>query len=96
MAEGRLFFQNPLVKLHWRGFDDEFVAFDQLSGITYRFDVLRAFLLDVLTQGPRSESSLTLDVSGHLGLTDPSAVPLLVQTILQEFLGAGLVEVTET
>lgn len=95
MADGRLFIQNPLVRLHWRAFDDEFVAFDQLSGITYRFDVLRAFLLDVLAQGARSETSLALDVSEHLGLSDPSTVPLLVQKILREFEGAGLVEVAE-
>lgn len=95
MPGGRLFSQNPLVDLHWRSFEEEFVVFDQLSGITYRFDVLKAFVLDVLAQGLHSEASLVLQVVEHLGLVDAAAIPPLVHNILEELHGAGLVEVAE-
>lgn len=95
MPGGKLFFQNPLVVLHWRSFEEEFVVFDQLSGITYRFDVMKAFVLDVLAQGLHSEASLVLQVVEHLGSVDATAIPPLVHNILEELHGAGLVEVAE-
>lgn len=93
MADGKLFVQNPFVTLHWRSFGDEFVAFDQLSGITYRFDVLRAFLLDVLADGAHSEASLIEEVLEHLGSVDSSSIPLVVHNLVEELHGSGLVEV---
>ncbi len=95
MPGGRLFFQNPLVVLHWRSFEEEFVVFDQLSGITYRFDVLKAFVLDVLAEGLHSEASLVLQVVEHLGSVEAAAIPPLVHNILEELQGTGLVEVAE-
>lgn len=91
-AVDKVFFQNPLVMLHWRSFEDEFVAFEQLSGITYRFDVLRAFLLDSLAVGAHREASLIEAVLGHLAPVDASSIPPLVRQLLEELCGAGLVE----
>lgn len=95
MAAKISFRQNPKVVLHWRALEDDFVVFDQLSGITYRFDVLKAFVLDVLAQGVHTEASLSSQVMEHLDVPDASAVPSLVQSILNELQGAGLVEVAE-
>ena len=95
MAAKISFRQNPKVVLHWRALEDDFVVFDQLSGITYRFDVLKAFVLDVLAQSVHSEASLTSLVMGHLVVPDAASVPALVQNILNELRGAGLIEVAE-
>jgi len=92
MAGDKLFVQDPSVILHWRSFEDEFVAFEQLSGITYRFDVLRAFLLDSLATDAQSEASLIAAVVVHLGTVDATSVAVLVRQLLEELCGAGLVE----
>ena len=92
---GRLLQQNQVMVLNWRSFSEEFVVFDQLSGVTFKLDALRAFLLDLLAQGARSDNSMVADACRYLQISDHTSVPELVDNIIEEFVNAGLVEVIE-
>jgi PqqD family protein of HPr-rel-A system len=41
-------------RLHWAGWDDEFVVFNESSGQTHQLDALRAFVLNLLVESPRT------------------------------------------
>lgn len=93
---GRLLQQNQVMMLNWRSFSEDFVVFDQLSGVTFKLDALRAFLLDLLSQGVRSDTSMVADACRYLQTSDHTSVPELVYKIIEEFVNAGLVEIIES
>lgn len=46
--------------LHWASWDDEYVVFDEASGQTHLLDPIKAYILDILSDGSANVSQLTL------------------------------------
>ena len=88
----RVFRLNPVVCLHWVGWDDEFVVFEETSGQTHQLDTLRAFVLNAATDGSVQSESLLADLASVMPdeLNDLSSE--LLNSILEEFESVGLLE----
>ena len=82
----------PSTHLHWAGWDGEFVVFNEGSGQTHQLDPLRALVLDLLQESPRTWQE-TLDGVGQALALDAGAdaAPAL-QRMLDEFQRLGLVD----
>ena len=61
---------NPLVRLHWRAWDDEPVVFDEVSGGTYQIGPLDSLLLQLLESGPVDTSAVASEVALLAGETE--------------------------
>nr|WP_315429970.1 HPr-rel-A system PqqD family peptide chaperone [uncultured Albidiferax sp.] len=85
---------NPAVQLHWASWDDEYVVFDEGSGQTHQMDSVRAFLLDMMLEGPRRLDELHSALSCIPSLSNGVDLKLLLSSILSEFSTHGLVEAT--
>lgn len=79
--------------MHWASWNDEYVVFDEGSGQTHQMDSVRAFVLDRLCDGRQSPGKLAIDLASIPTLADTPNLTDLVETILNEFCGHGLVEV---
>ena len=82
--------------MHWKGWDDEFVVFDEGSGDTHLLDPLAAELLKVLEDSPGQLSALTGRITARLDLaTDPQLAGRM-RELMERFVAAGLVEPART
>ena len=88
----RVFRLNPVACLHWVGWDDEFVVFEETSGQTHQLDTLRAFVLNAAADGPVQAESLLADLANATpgGVADMGTE--LLTNILEEFETVGLLE----
>jgi len=59
--------------LHWRSWDDEFVAFNELSGDTHRLDAATAALLRDLASTPATEAEIAARIATAWPADDPDA-----------------------
>lgn len=88
----RVFRLNPVACLHWVGWDDEFVVFEETSGQTHQLDTLRAFVLNAAAGAPVDAETLLADLANAMpgGLTDLGID--LLNSVLEEFETVGLLE----
>lgn len=93
MPENPYYGLNPLARLHWAVWDDEFVVFDEASGQTHQMDALRGFVLDVLIEKICSFDQLLHQVSSIIDPAAKAEIPVTLDVILDDFLKYGLVEV---
>lgn len=76
----------------WASWDDEYVVFDEASGQTHQLDPIKAFVLDVLTDGPMDVASLTPLVSDALAVPAEMNPQDLIAAALEQLERAQLVE----
>jgi PqqD family protein of HPr-rel-A system len=82
----------PSAGLHWAGWDDESVVFDETSGQTHQLDPLRAYVLNSLTTGPRSRRELMDYLQTALGECQTSEVVESLGAVLDDFERHGLID----
>lgn len=83
---------NPLVALHWRCWDDEFVVFDDGSGQTHQLSPLTAASLMMLELASAEKSELVSRVSAELMLANDGQLSGIVTEALLALQVAGLIE----
>jgi hypothetical protein len=83
---------NPVARLHWVGWDNEYVVFEETSGQTHQLDTLRAFVLNAAAADSVQADSMLADlVSAMPSLRYEVSVELL-NSVLKEFETVGLLE----
>ncbi len=83
---------NPLVELHWRGWADESVAFDPVSGQMMACDALEAALMACLETGPASLDQIHAQLAADLGTAPSDDLAARLQAIIEDFVARGWVE----
>lgn len=83
---------SPLVALHWRRWDDEFVVFDVGSGQTHQLPALTAATLMMLELNFNDIIELTSSVSVELGIADDKDFAHAVGEAVHDLQTAGLIE----
>lgn len=69
--------------------------FDEMSGQTHQLDPLRAFVLNALASEAMTANTILNELLAVPSIAGNSELPILVQTLLDEFTTMGLVEATE-
>jgi len=81
----------PAVRLHWRRWDDEFVVYDEASGLTHRLDALIGSVLLRIEEGLVDECRLTDAVASDLGCPR-DAIGRALPEALGQLAGADLID----
>ena len=87
---------NPLVQLHWRILDEEWVGFEAVSGESTVMDALEAAVMACFEEGPRSRSQLVDALSADLAVDPTLGLSARVDTAVQECLARGWLEPLES
>lgn len=61
---------NPRIRLHWRDWGHDSVAFESLSGTTHQFDPLAAAVLAWIENAPQSTRTLAALLAQDAGIAD--------------------------
>ena len=85
---------SSLVSLHWRCWDEEWVAFDVGSGLTHQMDTLTAVTLMMIDGGPVNVTDLILHLAEELAISSNQELFDVVNGILERLVIAGLIEST--
>ena len=83
---------NTLTNLHWRCWDDEWVAFDVGSGQTHQMDTLTAVTLMVMDAQQIELPTVLVRVAEELQLVDSPELLTALTGILEKLVAAGLIE----
>jgi len=86
---------NPLVRLDWRNWDTESVAFEVVSGEMAVFDALEAAVMACFEVGPRELESLTEELAADMALPVDAALVERIQAIITAFVDRGWLEPAE-
>jgi PqqD family protein of HPr-rel-A system len=82
----------PGQQLAARGWNDEFVLYNNLSGDTHLLDGDSMALLAHLQAGPASLAALVAAFAGDIDPDDAAALPETIATMLDQLAGLYLVE----
>jgi PqqD family protein of HPr-rel-A system len=82
----------PGQQLAARGWNDEFVLYNNLSGDTHLLDGDSMALLAHLRAGPASLAALVATFAGDIDPDDAAALPDTIATMLDQLAGLYLVE----
>lgn len=82
----------PSARLHWAGWEDEYVVFDETSGQTHQLDALRAYVLNMLIECPRTKLELMDELSVALGANPLSDLKVALDAVIDDFARHGLIE----
>ena len=80
---------NPLLRLHWRGWGAEAVAFEQVSGEMVMLDALESAVTGCFESGPRGLQCLTEDLSADLGVAPDADLTARLQAIIASLVARG-------
>jgi PqqD family protein of HPr-rel-A system len=83
---------NPVARLHWVGWDNEYVVFEETSGQTHELDPLRAFILNAAIVGPVQVQSLLDDLVTEIPSAASDISLELLSKVVEEFETVGLLE----
>ena len=78
--------------LHWAGWNDEYVVFDEASGQTHQLDAVRAYVLHLLGDGPQSVAEVSLALRALPAFPADSAANEILGSIFSEFETSGVVK----
>lgn len=78
--------------LHWAGWNDEFVVFDEASGQTHQLDAVHALILQLLMENVQTLSDVLQIVSDTQVFPDSVHLDGQIESIFNEFVAVGLVE----
>lgn len=87
---------NPLVQLHWRQLDDEWVAFEAVSGESTVMDALEAAVVACFEEAPRRRTELLAALAADLAVDPGLGLADRVDTVVQECLARGWLEPLES
>lgn len=76
--------------LHWLHWDNEFVVFDEASGLTHQLDALTAHALMCIEDGATDLEALLHQ--WHVDGSDRNAARTALSFILDQLVGANLVD----
>jgi PqqD family protein of HPr-rel-A system len=96
VADVRYFLRSS-TSLHWAAWNDEYVVFDEASGHTHQLDAIRAYVLHLLCEEPRSFSEVRDALAALPDLTaffGGSPANEILAAVFAEFETCGLVEVS--
>ena len=82
----------PGARLHWAGWDGEHVVFNEHSGQTHLLDGVRAFVLHLLGEAPRTPAQQLAELQVALGETEAARAGPELQGVLDEFERHGLID----
>jgi PqqD family protein of HPr-rel-A system len=82
----------PSASLHWAGWDDEYVVFDETSGQTHQLDVFRAYVLNTLTERSQTRRELMDDLQVALAASRSSDLAESLDAVLNDFERYGLID----
>lgn len=85
---------NPLVSLHWRCWDGEWVVFDVGSGMTHQMDTLTAVTLMMFEDAPAHLEELASSVAQELLIPNNQALADALDGVLGQLVTSGLVGFT--
>jgi hypothetical protein len=80
---------NPLIRLHWRGWDAEAVAFEAVSGEMAVVDALQAAVIGCFEAGPRDLQSLTKELAADIGREADADLASPLRAIIEDFVARG-------
>lgn len=80
---------NPVVDLHWRVWDNEWVAYEGTSGATTVVDVFESALLACFEEGPQTLTQLVEALAGDLQQAPDEPLAEHVQGVVEQFLARG-------
>jgi PqqD family protein of HPr-rel-A system len=83
---------NRVCKLHWVGWEGEYVVFDETSGQTHSMDAGRAYVLDILVESSQHFSGLLEKFTAIPEFAQDQSLGFSLQTILKELQSIGLVD----
>ena len=83
---------NPVAQLHWVGWGDEYVVFEESSGETHQLDAFRAFVLNSAIEGVVQVDGLLADMVNTVPVEDHQATAQALQSVLGELETVGLLE----
>jgi len=69
--------------LHWHCWDDEYVAFNELSGDTHRLDSATAALLRDLAESPATQSDIAARITAAWPADDTDATESTADRLLR-------------
>lgn len=81
---------HPLAGLEWRPLGDEWVVFDNGSGLTHAMDPVRAAVLTCFEEQPHDVEALVAALRASFGLQQPDAGS--VEQVIAELLAQHLIE----
>jgi PqqD family protein of HPr-rel-A system len=80
--------------LHWGAWNDEYVVFDEASGQTHQLDAVRAYVLHLLSEAPKSFSGVSQSLAALPAFPCDSLTNEILAAVFAEFETCGLVEVS--
>ena len=83
---------NPLSRLVWRRWGDEWVAFDAAADDTHQLDPIAAVALMCFEEGPYDLARLGAQVAVELDLPDDETLSHRLKELVQQFTLLGLIE----
>lgn len=83
---------NPVAQLHWVGWEDEYVVFEESSGETHQLDAFRAFVLNSAIEGPIQVEGLLADMVSAMPVEDRQTTAQALQSVVEELETVGLLE----
>lgn len=86
---------NPLVRLHWRGWGHEAVAYEAVSGEMAVLDALEAAVAGCFESGPRDLQSLTEELAADMGLAPDADLTARLRAIIEDFVARGWLQPAE-
>jgi len=86
---------NPLVRLHWRGWGAEAVAFEEVSGDMVALDALEAAVAGCFESGSRDLKTLTQELDADLGPGAGDGLGEQLQAIIEDFVARGWLQPAE-
>jgi PqqD family protein of HPr-rel-A system len=79
------------VRLHWQNWDDDWVVFDEASGMTHQMSAMTAFVLSSVEAAPQDFGALAAELADATGLVLPTARAAL-RSALEDLSKFGLVD----
>lgn len=83
---------NPVVRLHWRDWGDDSIAFEERSGQLFQMDALAAAAMACLEEQPLTEQQVAQALASDLGQAVDDELRDTVSEIVAYFHRLGWVE----
>lgn len=81
---GGLYRLHPLLDLHWKQWDGEWVVFESVSGQTASFDALDAAALGCFEQGALDLPTLVATMASDLGMSPEADLEQHLQALVED------------
>lgn len=83
---------NPLVELHWRGWGDESVAFERVSGQMLACDALEAAVMACIESGPTTQDEIHELIAADLSVEASPQLSERLRGMMEDFAARGWIE----